>query len=634
MELSIPKKFIEYGLSVIPVGDKKIPTIKWQKYQSVLMEDWEMTPFLGVDKIGIVSGKVSGNLEMIDIDAKYDITGTMYEDYCKEIPEILFKKLVIQSTQNGGYHFIYRCKVIEGNQKLSQRGTTEEEKKVNPHEKCKVLFETRGEGGYFLSQPSKGYKIIQGKLSEIQEISEIEREYLLELARTFNTYEEPMYTPREVILAEKSFTISPFDDFDNKCDVPSLLVEHGWTIARNTNDVFFMKRPNTENLWSGTYSRSKNWFTVFSTSTEFEPLKAYKPYAVWAKLNGISDFSEAAKELVRQGYGTKQVHTPKPYEKDKEEISPEDLSFITNWYEARKLLEDFIDGKIPMGLSTGFRNLDDYFRFKRGNLVEIIGLDNTGKSTIALFFAMISAVKHGWKWVIFCGENGEMSIMHSLMQFYWSKPLREITYEERNEAQTFIERHFVNIKNDELINFGGLKKRFEAIYSNNKFDGLLVDPYNALDASKETNSYEFKYSTLNELKIFGKEKDVAVWLTIHPVTAAYRKKDDNGYLLAPDKGDAEFGTMFPAKADEFITVHRVTNHEDEKIRLITEFHVRKVKEKFTGGSPTSKDNPFTMIMSNYGSVFYDANDVLRTHPFKANVNNLDFEDIINSNTPF
>lgn len=636
MEVSIPARFIESGLSVIPIGGKKIPTIKWQKYQSVKMEDWEMSCFLSASKIGIVSGAVSGNLEMIDIDVKYDITNSLYEDYIKEIPQHLFDRLVVQKTQNNGYHLIYRCKTIGANQKLSQRPTTPEEKKVNPHEKCKVLFETRGEGGYFLSQPTQGYKIIQGKLSNISEITEIEREFLLELARCTNTYEEPLYTPKEVILAEKNYTISPFDDFDNKCDVPQLLVEHGWTIARSDGNKFFMKRPNTENMWSGTYSRDKNWFTVFSTSTEFEPLKAYKPYAVWAKLQGITDFIEVARELGKLGYGSKAI-PKKTYEANSEpqnEIDAEDMSFITNWYETRQQLEDFINGKIPMGLTTGFANLDENFRFKRGNLVMFCGLDNSGKTSIELFFAMISAVKHNWKWVVYCAENGAMSIMHTLMQYYWAKPLHDITYEERNEAQTFIERYFVNIKSDEILNFSNLKKRFESIYKANKYDGLIIDPYNSLDASKEANSHEYNYAVLNEVKIFGKEKDVSVWVSTHPVTSAYRKKDDDGYLLAPDKGDTEGGTKFPAKADEYITVHRVTNHSDDKIRRITEIHIRKVKEVYTGGKPTMKDSPFKMVWDNYGSVFYDANDQLKNHPFKVNVKNIDFEDLINQNVPF
>lgn len=636
MKIDTVKKFTAAGLSVIPIGDKKRPQTSWKKYQSVIMEEWEMGCFANTELIGIVSGAVSGNLEMIDIDSKYDITGTMYKDYCAEIPQNVFEKLVIQTTQNGGYHFIYRCKQIEGNLKLSQRESTEDEKKLNPHEKRKVLFETRGEGGYFLVQPSKGYKVIQGKLNDIKELAENEREYLLELARTFNTLEEPMHTPREVILAEKNFQISPFDDFDNKCDVPSLLEEYGWKIARTNNNQVLLKRPGTDSLWSASFSREKNWFTVFSTSTEFEPLKAYKPYAVWAKLNEINDFSEAAKRLAELGYGTKVSKPTRKYESHPlaEAAIEEDINFITNWYDARKQLEDFIAGRIPMGLTTGFHRLDENFRFKRGNLIMINGFDNTGKTSIELWFAIISAIKHGWKWAIFCAENSAMSIIHTLIQFYWGKPLDEISFEQRNEAQTFIERYFVNIKSDELMNFDILKKRFISLYNDNKFDAMLIDPYNALDASKEANSHEFNYSNLNELKIFGKERDVSVWVSTHPVTSAYRKKDDEGYLIAPDKGDTEGGTKFPAKADEYITIHRVANHSDERIRRITEIHIRKVKEIYTGGKQTAKDNPFTLIWEKRGSVFYDANDSTKTHPFLKNIDGLDFENIINTDIPF
>ena len=227
MENKIVKLFTENGLSVVAVDDRKIPLGSWKKYQSSIMQDWEMSIFNKSKGIAVVSGKVSGNLELIDIDSKYDLTGDMYERYIKQIPKELFEKLVIQTTVGGGYHILYRCNVIEGNQKLAQRETTEEEKKLTPNQKFKVLFETRGEGGYFLVAPSNGYKVIQGKFSQINLITPSEREFLLELARSFTEYVSEQHTPREVQMAEKYYQISPFEDYNSKCDVPSLLAEHG-----------------------------------------------------------------------------------------------------------------------------------------------------------------------------------------------------------------------------------------------------------------------------------------------------------------------------------------------------------------------------------------------------------------------
>ena len=65
-------------------------------------------------------------------------------------------RLVIESSQSGGRHVIYRCdQPVDGNLKLAQG---------NRDGKQVTLIETRGEGGLFLCSPSAGYEIIQGDL--------------------------------------------------------------------------------------------------------------------------------------------------------------------------------------------------------------------------------------------------------------------------------------------------------------------------------------------------------------------------------------------------------------------------------------------------------------------------------------
>ena len=74
----------------------------------------------------------------------------------------------------------------------------------------------------------------------------------------------------------------------------------------------------------------------------------------------------------------------------------------------------------------------------------------------------------------------------------------------------------------------------------------------------------------------------------------------------------------------------ITNHEDENQRLVTEIHVCKVKETLTGGKQTPKDKPFKLLYSKRGAEFRD--EKLK-HPFKEEMKEIDFEDIINK-APF
>ena len=68
----------------------------------------------------------------------------------------LISRLVHETSMNGGHHLVYRCKTIEGSRKLARRPATEQELLHNPKDKSRVLLETRGTGGYFVSYPSHG----------------------------------------------------------------------------------------------------------------------------------------------------------------------------------------------------------------------------------------------------------------------------------------------------------------------------------------------------------------------------------------------------------------------------------------------------------------------------------------------
>ncbi len=76
--------------------------------------------------VAVICGAVSGGLEVIDIDTKYQ-TYDLWEKIKERLHEGIFAKLHIVKTRNGGYHLYYRCEVVEGNSKLANRSATAEE---------------------------------------------------------------------------------------------------------------------------------------------------------------------------------------------------------------------------------------------------------------------------------------------------------------------------------------------------------------------------------------------------------------------------------------------------------------------------------------------------------------------------
>lgn len=299
------KKYLENGISVLPVDNLKRPLIPWQKYQNELMpiQDAE-NYFSNAYGIGTIGGKISGGREHIDIDTKYDLTGNLYQYYVDNIPEEIFKKLVVVQTPSGGYHLIYNVEQPLQSQKLANRYTTDEERAINPNEKVKVLIETKGEGGYCLAPPTLGYECISDN-KRVSLISVEERDILFDIAKSINEVIAEVSHPTKVESVDNNtFLESPFEDYNSKNDVNELLISKGWSFVRENGVRVYYRRPgDTKAITSGDWHKEKRLFKVWSTSTELEPNKGYSPVSLLCKLHFDNNWKECFKWLIKNKYG-------------------------------------------------------------------------------------------------------------------------------------------------------------------------------------------------------------------------------------------------------------------------------------------------------------------------------------------
>ena len=185
--LKSAKQYLKAGISVIVTDNTKRSLKPWKQYQKELIAPAQLEEELKAPRaagIAIVCGSVSGGLEVIDVDLKYDLSGNLWDRLVSQLKEAgLYELLKVAKTKSGGYHLYYKCEVIEGNQKLAMRQPTAEEKKENPQIKHMVLIETRGEGGYVIAPPASGYTWVGGRVNIL---SIDQRECLMEICRSFN----------------------------------------------------------------------------------------------------------------------------------------------------------------------------------------------------------------------------------------------------------------------------------------------------------------------------------------------------------------------------------------------------------------------------------------------------------------
>lgn len=277
-------------------------------------------------------------------------------------------------------------------------------------------------------------------------------------------------------------------------------------------------------------------------------------------------------------------------------INDGDMSFMSNNAEDYKYITDFVHGKIDRGLTTGCPSLDPYFLFKR-EFVVIVGHTNVGKTTMALYLLVASAINHGWRWIIYSSENKTASVKMRLMEYALNKSIDQMTELERRHAFDFVSKHFTIINNYSTYGYADIIVFVEKLLRQSKYDGVFVDPYNSLRielGKSQLSTHEYHYQAASEFLTMSVKHDVAVWLNTHSVTGAQRAKGGDGMSVAPTGADAEGGSKFANRADSLIVWHRKVNHPDKDIRETTEFHVKKQRNQDTGGQPTPLDQPILL----------------------------------------
>lgn len=271
---------------------------------------------------------------------------------------------------------------------------------------------------------------------------------------------------------------------------------------------------------------------------------------------------------------------------------------ILNNGHSTQYLNDYLDGKIPTGLKLGC-DLDDYYLHKQGQLNIILGHDNVGKTYFLEWYFLALATNHDLKFCLFMDENYQGKVMRDLIQMYAGKKFMELSYNEVRKYETILEQNFKFVDNtkrytpDELLN----------IFDKAECDVHLIDPFNGL---KTPMSYSSNYDVLNDLKHFTKEGKT-IYINAHPSSASGRrsavypeKHGWAGHVMPPLKSDIEGGKAFANKADDFLVVHRLTQHPD--LWNYTMVEVTKIKDTDTGGKPTMLNEPM-MLDYNFGLGF-------------------------------
>jgi hypothetical protein len=196
-------------------------------------------------------------------------------------------KLLKRSTPSGGFHVVYRCtEPVAGNLKLAVDAAGQ------------VRIETRGEGGYFLSPPSPGYKVLQGSMTDCPTITPQERQAIHQTAKAFDLREAKVRPSKPTAsFCKMSEGDTPGSRFNEAHPVADILGAHGWREDRKTTAGMGWIRPGKDSGTSGVLLNNGNFYVFSSNAAPLEPGRSYDAFGLFTMYNHAGDFAAAAREL-------------------------------------------------------------------------------------------------------------------------------------------------------------------------------------------------------------------------------------------------------------------------------------------------------------------------------------------------
>ncbi len=246
-----------------------------------------------------------------------------------------------------------------------------------------------------------------------------------------------------------------------------------------------------------------------------------------------------------------------------------------------QMLANFKRG-IQLAPTTRFDVVDEYFRWKKGDINLFIGYANWGKTLFALQLMLTKSIWDGWKWAIFCPENyPAIDFYDDLVEMYVGKWLNKMTEDEYVNACKFINEHIFYVYPENEHDIVSIHEKFKYLILKKGVDGVMIDPFNQLDKNQKAYERDDQYlsTVLKDIKRFALINNVCYNIVTHPKNPIYQNEKQ---LPIVKVYDIAGGAMWANKCDQIISYHRPRFHEDANSGDV-QIHILKLKRKRTGG---------------------------------------------------
>lgn len=337
---AVARELHDAGLCVLPVradGTKAPDVRSWMQYKVTRSTPEDHDRWFGDGQrtgIGVVTGAVSGNVELIEFEGL-----AVKEGLLDEVAELAHNSQLgdlweavttgwADRSPSGGVHYkvVVKGRPAAANTKLARRLAREDE--YTPEERqrvaekpgtkiVRVLIETRGEGGFVVIAPSHGsthpsgepYTRLSGGPTSMAVVEPEELDALYALCQAFDAMpmpEAPKTAPRPSP-PRSDGTLRPGDDFEARATWEEILRGVFRPLTTRGSETYWGWADGVGGVKATTGKDEHDRLFVFTTSSEFAAEVPYSKFGAYALLNHGGDHKAAARELARLGYGSRHL---------------------------------------------------------------------------------------------------------------------------------------------------------------------------------------------------------------------------------------------------------------------------------------------------------------------------------------
>lgn len=265
-----------------------------------------------------------------------------------------------------------------------------------------------------------------------------------------------------------------------------------------------------------------------------------------------------------------------------------------------EVMAEYINGP-RKGLETPWMAVNNFYTVDTGQLTIVTGIPSSGKSEWLDALCVGLAGLHEWRFAICSPENWPLKVhCEKYLEKVTGKPFRHgptprMTTTDIASGLQWLHDRFTFIATEEALTIGGVLERASGLVRRMGIHGLVIDPFNEFDHTRQKGQTETEYisDTLSLIKRWSRKHACHVWVVAHP-QKLYRKED--GTYPVPTPYDISGSAHWRNKADNCITVHR---HFDKPEKPV-EIHFQKIRFKHIG-----KQGACGLIWDRVNGRYYD-----------------------------